>query len=73
MQGLEDVNLVSHLNEVAGTCQAGRTASDKADFLAGCRCRLGRSELPCLALPIRDEALEICDTDGLALLAQNAA
>ena len=73
VQRLEDVHLVSHLDEVAGAGQAGRAAADEADFLARRGRRYRRAELSCLALPIGDEALQIGDSDRLALLAEHAA
>ena len=48
-------------------------APHDSDFLARGRLALGQSELAGAALPIGDEALEVGDADGLALLAQNAA
>ncbi len=73
MQRLEDVHLVSHLDEVARASQPRGAAADDSNLLTRGRRGFRHAEVPAGPLPVGDKALEVGDADGLALFAQDAA
>jgi hypothetical protein len=73
VQGFEDVDPVSFLDEVAGDREAGGAAPNDGHFLAGGRSFLNFVEVEVLLLVVGDEALEIADAEGLNLFSHQAA